>query len=149
MTKARATSVRVVRFVSVVSMMALVILSSSAFAKNGRDFAGFYKLGDASQHADTYTVTLTARVFNYSGVDVTNAQVVLRDSIQSQKNYGAFSGVTIADRGSIVLKGQTSIPLREYEGWRARGPLMEIEFTDASGRQMRQRVELIARPVGY
>ena len=104
--------------------------------------------GAASAPHCRIDATLAARVFNYSGADVNNAHVFLRDSLDSSRNYASFSGTTITDRGNVVLRTTISLPAREYDWWQKHGPVLEIHFRDGNGRPLRQRIELLAGPVG-
>ena len=44
-------------------------------AKDGRDFAGFYDISDVTDLGEEVKLTLTVRVFNYSGTDVFGAKI--------------------------------------------------------------------------
>jgi hypothetical protein len=130
-------------------MALAAFISTNARAKDGRDFAGFYQVESVSQQGQNYSLRLAVRVFNYFDADVANAQVVLHDSVQVQKQYATFSGNAITNHGNIVLKtAQISIPSREFQWWQKHGPPVQIEFKTPDGQNHLQNVELISRAVG-
>lgn len=125
------------------------LTSSAALAKNARDFAGFYQVDGVSRQGQNYSVNLSVRIFNYSGADVANAKVLLRDSVLIDKTYATFPATSLIDRGNVVLKTtHIAIPIREYERWQRRGPVLEIQFQSPDGKNRQEAIDLIARPVG-
>jgi hypothetical protein len=111
---------------------------------NNRDFAGTYSVSDASQSGDTWTLTFSAKVFNYSGADVSNATLRLVDPLLPNTVYATFTGISIPDRESAVVSSSVTIPAREYQSWQQGAPpRLTIEFTDASGAQRLETVELV------
>jgi len=137
-------------FLPFACLVGLAALSATgASAKDGRDFAGFYQVQSVSQQGQNYSLQLSVRIFNYSDADVANAQVVLQDSVQIQKQYATFSGNAITNHGNIVLKtAQISIPSHEFQWWQKHGPPIQIQFKTPDGQSHQANVELIARPVG-
>jgi hypothetical protein len=119
-----------------------------AVAAGGRDFAGFFKLNNINNTADPVTLTLTMRVFNYSGSDVTNATITLLGSVVPNQSYGRFVGVAIATGQSVTLSSRFSIPQREYQLWqKGQSPNMMAQFTDSAGNPARCKIELAPGPV--
>ena len=65
-------------------------------AANGRDFAGFYALTDAAPAGQNYTITFSARVFNYSGAAVTDATLLLRGCPSPAAPCNSFPNISIS-----------------------------------------------------
>ncbi len=133
------------------ALFCLIFLFSPLLAhgKNGRDFAGFYDVKDATDLGSEVQLTLLLRLFNYSDAEVADATLTLRDSLLRQKSYGSFPSVSVGDRQSVRLSGGFTIPHREYERWqRGAVPNLIIEFKDAAGKSIRRRIELVKMPLG-
>lgn len=132
--------------------LACVILLAlgTAAAKDGRDFAGFYEVSEVVEFVEEFQVTLTVRVFNYSGTEVNGATVMLEDSFLPGEPYGSFiTPVYFQDRASVRLSDRFTIPRREYEGWQeGRTPRLTIEFMDADGNTLRRPIELAPMLLG-
>ncbi len=129
----------------------LILLAvSTAAAKDGRDFAGFYEVSEVVEFVEEFQVTLTVRVFNYSGTEVDDATIMLEDSFLPGEPYGSFiTPVYFQDRASVRLSDRFTIPRREYEGWQeGRTPRLTIEFMDANGNTIRRPIELAQMPLG-
>ncbi len=129
----------------------LILLAvSTAAAKDGRDFAGFYEVSDVVEFVEEFQVTLTVRVFNYSGTDVNDAAITLEDSLLPGQTYGSFiTRVYILDRESVRVSDEFTIPRREYEHWQeGRIPSLIIEYMDANGNTIQRPIELAQMPLG-
>jgi len=114
-----------------------------AQAANGRDFAGFYTLSGASPSAGGYTLTFTARVFNYSGADVIDAAVLLRGCMPLSKGCASFQQINIDATRSVRLSAQVTVPGPLYDRWlKGGGPELIILFTNAKGEKQSERVDL-------
>jgi hypothetical protein len=121
----------------------LVGLAPRLAAVNGRDFAGTYSATNASQTGDTYTLTFSARVFNYSGEDIQNATLSLEDSVLPGQTYATFQGISIASRNYADVSSSVTIPAREFESWQQGAPpRLLIQFTDVNGNNRLEAVEL-------
>lgn len=115
-----------------------------AHSANGRDFAGFYTLTDAAQAGQNYTITFTARVFNYSGANVTDATLELRDCPSPAAPCSSFPNINIDTKRSVHLSTKITIPAAFYAHWQHSGrPELVIEFTTADGEKRLEHVELM------
>ena len=124
----------------------------SGQATGDPDFAGFYEVSNVVDQGSDVQITFAVRVFNYADYDVAGATVKLCDSNVSDVAYGTFSSVDIAQGQSVVLRGTITLPHQEFDSWQSTeaggGPHLWIEFTDAGGNPVRERVELVSAPVG-
>jgi len=115
----------------------------SAQAANGRDFAGFYTLGEGSPSTDGYTLTLTAKIFNYSGANVIDAALFVSGCIPPGKACANFEHVNIDATRSAHLSAQITVPGFLFERWQKGGrPELMIRFTNAKGEMQSERVDL-------
>ena len=132
---------------------ALVVLGGLAWAgpvwaENGAGFSGFYRYSDVSVSGDTASPTLRLRLVNHSGMDVSNATVLVRDPVIRGLNYGSFPNVNIPAGQTVLLSGAFQIPQREYQNWRlGRTPSLTIEYTDGAGKQVRRPIQIARDPV--
>lgn len=119
-----------------------------AHAVDGRDFAGVYQYARTADNGSLQQVSLSLRLFNYSGTDVTNATVALNGDAPAE-TYGSIAGVSISADAGVPVSGSFSIPAAEYESWQGGGvPRLSIEFTDAAGHQVYRIIELVPGPAG-
>ncbi len=124
---------------------------SPGHAVDGRDFAGFYDVTNPIDLGNgTEQVTLAVQVFNYSGVDVSNATITLRDTVDLGTDFGSYTGpISILQDNAVVLSGNFNISQDEYARWQNGGaPSLRIDYQDASGNPVRRQVEQTAGPVG-
>jgi hypothetical protein len=115
-----------------------------AAAADGRDFAGFCKLGEISDLGEEVSVPLTVRIHNYSDADVVAAEIILEDSLLPGEDLARFATVVdILDRESARASDTVTVPRREYEQWQqGASPQLRLQFTDSAGTTQRQPVEL-------
>jgi hypothetical protein len=132
--------------------------AARVLAKGAREFAGFYRILQATSQDDQVVVRISLRVFNYSEADVQDATISLTSSLPHppgaaeawEKEQPSFQGVVLrVNERQVVppLEGTFTVPAREYEGWlKGGGPHFVIDYQDASGRPQHRAIELIRRP---
>ena len=115
-------------------------------AKDGRDFAGFYKVLQVTDQVDEVQVKLSLQVFNYSSANVTEATIALQSSLPNP----SFDGVALnVNEHKIVppLVGTFKVSESDYAAWmKGTRPPFVIEFTDASGKVHQEAIELTRIP---
>ncbi|HZP63507.1 MAG TPA: hypothetical protein VFB28_08850 [Terriglobales bacterium] len=130
-------------------MLAIVLLTSlTSFAKDGRDFAGYFSVGDVSTDGDMVHLTLNLQVFNYSAVDVRQAVIKLHESGPGVAVDGAFRPIKLlANNHEIKLRQQLTVPRHEYERWQnGIKPSLFMVYQDAGGHHWERSIELSRRP---
>ena len=142
--KARgAIAGRIVLALLLVSATPLLLVALAVPATDGRDFAGTYKLAEVTDLAQEVRVTLTVRVFNYSGADVNDATINLEDALFPDTVYGRFEHVSIGDREGVRLEGVFIVARSEYDLWQVgSAPHLRIRFQDAAGKTVERLIEL-------
>lgn len=149
------------RYLGLLSL--LISLNLGAFAKDGRDFVGFYAVSnvrplgdspDTSLGADTTTrvkLTLTIRLFNYGDQgDIQQPVIELLGSEISPVVAGQFNSVkSLPSRHSAIVAGQFTVTRAEYQSWGQHGatPIVMVQYRGESGRIFTQKVQLIPRPM--
>jgi hypothetical protein len=129
------------------------------FAKGAREFAGFYRIVQATNlDDDNVEVRISLRVFNYSEADVQDATISLVSwrphapgaAEAWEKEQPSFQGVTLRvnERQAVPpLEGTFTVPAREYQQWlKGPGPHFVIDYQDASGKPQHRTIELMRRP---
>ena len=132
--------------------LSLVLAALAPFAAQsrarGRDFAGFYQVSGVTPQGNNYQLTFRARIFNYSGADISGATVSLVDPINPRIAYANFPGISISNRGNTVVSASITIPGSEYQRWRQGSqPQLLVGFVDSQGQHHIELVELARRPV--
>jgi hypothetical protein len=133
--------------------VALACLLATLFAlrlsgANGRDFAGFYQTSNVTQQGDSYQLTFKARVFNYSGADITGATFLLMRADQLGPAYATFPGISITKNQSTVVSSSIALSSRDYQAWqKGAPPRLFVQFTDSQGQNRREPVQLAWGPV--
>lgn len=121
--------------------------TTGANRDDGRDFAGIYEVATADESAGGVRLVFRFRLTNHSGEDVSGATVILSGATAGPP-VGALPGVSIPDRGSVVLGGEFTVPRVEYDVWRRDGaPEAAIEYQNAAGENLRRMVELSRIPI--
>ena len=127
-------------------------------AKNGRDFAGTYKIVKATEQGDMMEVKVSLRVVNYSEADVKGATISLRSSPKGsvmatetwEKEATPFTGVALnvnEHKKVAPLEGTFTVPAKEYQRWqKGFGPNFVIDYEDASGKTRHEQIELARMP---
>ena len=150
-TSGPATRGRRLHFLARLTMLALLALfaTTPALAGNGRDFAGFYHYEKTADVGDTKQMTLSLRLFNYSGANVADAVVMLEGQLPLGETYGSIAGVYVDDGASGPVTGTFAIPDADYQRWQAGAlPHLRIEYTDSNGNRVRRPIELIPALMG-
>jgi hypothetical protein len=127
-----------------------VALIVPANAQDGRDFSALYDLGSAHPVDSTHvSVQLYLSLQNHGATGVRNTTIFLvQPSLLETDSAQVADGVTVAHRAVARVSGTLTIDAQEYQRWK-RGqwaPLLFIRITDAQGRQIDRRVELVRRP---
>jgi hypothetical protein len=143
--------------VAVVAFLA-VLGATRVAAKGAREFAGFYRIVQATNQDGKVEVRISLRVFNYSGADVQDATISLTSSLPHplgaaeawEKEQPSFQGVALRVNEHQVLpplEATFTVPAREYERWlKGAGPRFVIDYQDASGKPQHRTIELMRRP---
>jgi hypothetical protein len=144
-------------FVMVVACLA-AIGAAQLLAKGAREFAGFYRILQATNQGDQVEVRISLRVFNYSEADVIDATIRLVSSLPHppgaaeawEKEQPSFQGVVLrVNERRVVppLEGTFIVPAREYEQWlKGVPPRFVIDYQDAAGKPHHRAIELMRRP---
>jgi hypothetical protein len=127
-------------------------------AKGAREFAGFYRIVQATNLDDQVEVRISLRIFNYSEADVQDATIRLASSLPHAPGAGeawekaqpCFERVTLrVNERQVVppLEATFTVPAREYERWlKGAGPHFVIDYGDAAGKPQHRAIELMRRP---
>ena len=136
----------------VVSSLFIALLlygTGSALAENGRDFAGSYAVTNETDWGEDVSLTLSLRIVNYSGADVTDALLTLDDPLFLDEVYADLGVIDVAYRRQVVVSKDIVLPFEEYQRWReGQPPQVQLEYLTADGNPARRPVELMAMPLG-
>ena len=117
-------------------------------AENGRNFAGYYQLHNASTQGSFVTVKLSVKLFNYSGADLNDATISLSNPVPepalgNADFQGSFDGVSVRYRRFVNLEGSFTVPDSEYHQWqKGASPNLTVTYVDEAGRETHDKVEL-------
>lgn len=137
-------------FAAGVSLAILLLGTTTATAKDGRDFAGVYGFTDVQEHGDMVSLTLHLRLFNNSEADIKGAIVTLMEGPTGVGLRGAFPTVKVWRKNQDVkLSQQFTIPKREYEDWLRppAQPNVVVIYQDANGQTWEKGAQMRPRPV--
>ena len=109
----------------------------SAWAENGRDFAGQYTLTDVVSSNGAVSAMLTVRIVNYSGRDIQGARVLLAGTPTP-----IADNVGLANHANQWIRVAVTVSTRELAHWRS-GPHLTVEYREIDGSLSRRAVELI------
>ncbi|MFN7997154.1 MAG: hypothetical protein U0Q18_26300 [Bryobacteraceae bacterium] len=129
--------------------MMLVVLASSLAAGNGRNFAGFYHLSNVQSDGEQVQANMTMRLFNYSGSDLHNVAITVRELPPGNQILAKFPLVDIwLDKSDVVIQTHLAISREEFLKWNGRTqPPVFIVFKDESGREFHHTAQVTSHPV--
>ena len=132
---------------SVIILLAIMMncWALPSLAENGQDFAGVFSITDMVDAVDEVTVSLSLKIFNNSGADVTNATVGIEQFPPGAPLYEFPSHVDI-DYGAhiTVTEPVLVIPRTVYEHWgQGAIPLVTLRHFDEEGNQRSTVVDLL------
>ena len=129
--------------VAAATLVSSMILAVTAFAKDGREFAGFYCVTSVTEQDSQVQVNLNLQLFNYTGTDLKNVTISVREA-PGTATYGSFAPVTLwRDGHDIILSRQFNIPRQEFERWSAsRQPHVYVEFKDSADQEWSYTAQL-------
>src|SRR4051812_27473350 len=131
-------------------LLAMMLMAVFFVAKDGRGFAGYYNLGEATEQGEQVQGTLRVRGFNYSGADVKQAMVVLHHPA-GLNVYSVSKPIRLlpALKDAKVAQ-QVTVPRHVYELWQKGGtPDVSIVYQDAQGTRIEKSVQVAPRPTAY
>jgi hypothetical protein len=121
-----------------------VALLANASTNVGRPFLGEYSIQQATQ-ADSkhFAVTVTLRIWNYSGKSVVAASAELRNAEPSPTLIGQFDvPYNALDRGQQKLTGTFKVPIREWQSWKSGAlPNFVLRYTNGSGTRVSRPID--------
>jgi hypothetical protein len=125
------------------------LAGTAAIARNGRDFAGFYDLAGIEDRGSAVEVTLVLQLYNYSGADVRQAIVMLRELPPATRTLATFASIPVwRDGTALVIHRQVTMPREEFLQWRGHSqPNLFVVNRDESAREWQRRVQLSAHPI--
>ena len=127
--------------------LAIAWLSTAAFAKDGRDFAGFYSLTNAIVDGDQVRVTLSLRLSNYSGADLKDASIAVRAAFPATEIVGTYSPIDMwRDGADQAFAIHLTVPRGEYQTWDERHqPAIIIINRNEEGRELQRAAQVSRR----
>jgi hypothetical protein len=134
----------------VCALLAVLFSTVLALAVDGRDFAGYYNVADASDQGSLVQLTLRVRVFNYSGQDLRQAVVVLHHPAGTGI-YGVCKPIKLLPAlKDGKISEQVTVPKHVYEQWqKGNAPEVSIVYVDAQGTRWEKNIQVAPRPVSY
>ena len=104
---------------AILALATVVTLSvTPAFAKDGRDFSGYYAISNPQDAGDKVTFTLTVQLFNNSDADLKQPVVALMESRPGGGPVGGFGPVKLMKKGlDVTVAHEFSVSKVEYERW--------------------------------
>jgi hypothetical protein len=131
---------------------ALVVLLLAAaihsFAKDGRDFAGSYRITQATPHEDQMILTFEARLQNNSGADLKQAVVTIHPSRPAPAPLAQFQPVKAwKNHAHVTLTQQLTVSKFEYDRWlKGSQPALMVIYHDANGQRWERFAQVSRRP---
>jgi hypothetical protein len=123
-------------------------LSTLSFAKDGRDFAGSYRITHATELNDQMVLTFEARLQNNSGADLKQAVVTIRPSRPAPAPLAQFQPVkTWRNHADVTLTQQLTVSKLEYDRWlKGSQPALMVIYHDAAGQRWERFAQVSRRP---
>jgi hypothetical protein len=123
----------------------LLLITVTALAKDGRDFAGFYKVSHAKIQGDHVLVTLNLQVNDVGVAELSHAVVALRQNagLQVVGTSKLIGPMHLHDH--VNLSQQFTVSRHEYDSWQTGGkPDFSIIYR-ANGKTLEQSFQVSRR----
>lgn len=118
-------------------------LSVPSLARYGRDFAGTYQVTNVSGTATSVHLTLTVKIVNYSGANISNGAVALYDQQPKPAPLGGYPAIPLfQSRQMVTLTGQFDVPRAEYEHWKIGGQPNLLFLSQGNGMVRMRSIQL-------
>ena len=131
-------------------VLAALLLTLSASANRGRDFAGYFDFSGVHEQGDLVQVTLHLKLFNHGDADARSVIVTLVDSSPAMTFRGNFRPVKVwKSQHFIEMKQEFTITKREFAEWNAAPaqPNLIILFQDEKGKSFQMGAQISRRPL--
>ncbi len=123
----------VLRVLWVLSLM-LTCLIPAAISAQRSDFPATYRITDVSEEENQVELTLSLTVHNYSGGEIRNCGIVLKQSDPLSTPIGTFDLIEVfPSYQDITVSHAFTVPRSEYARWeRGAEPRLDILLPDGS-----------------
>ena len=131
--------------------LALLLGPPSTHAQR-RDFAASYQLTNIEEAGSSVSLTITLKLFNYSGAEIRNGAVVLCDSSgdlqPNRKAIDAFDLIeSLPAYRATTLRHRFTVPSSEYARWKQGGePELVFLKPDSEGNAHEVHIDLRREP---
>ena len=132
----------------IVAIATLLLGMGAADAKDGRDFAGFYSVTNVTNLNDQVRATVNLQLCNYSGADLKEAAVRLRETFPGTAVLGTYTPIQLWRNGSdAAFSLHVTVPRDEYQRWSTRRqPNVVVVYRDDQGREWQRAAQISRRP---
>jgi|HubBroStandDraft_2_1064218.scaffolds.fasta_scaffold00529_8 hypothetical protein len=123
----------------------LLLTTVTALAKDGRDFAGFYKVSHARIQGDQVHLTLNLQIHNNGDADATHAVITLRQNTGFDVVGSTRPIALVRLHDHVNVSQQFTVSRREYEKWHnGSQPGLSITYR-ANGKTWERPMQMAAR----
>jgi hypothetical protein len=125
-------------------LLTILLSTVLASAKNGRDFAGHYKVSSAVEQGDQMVVTFRFQIFNHSDADLKGAVVKLHSQEPGLAEAQLSRPVKLwKNHGEVRLTQQFTVSKREFERWsHGSQPALFVVYRDGQGQRWERFVQM-------
>jgi hypothetical protein len=131
-------------------LLAALLLTLSASANRGSDFAGYFDVSGVHEQGDLVQVTLHLKLFNHGDADARSVIVTLMDSSPAMTLRGNFPPVKVwRSQHFIEMNQEFTVSKREFAQWMAppAQPNLVILFQDEKGKSWQVGAQISQRPL--
>ena len=121
----------------------LLLSTVTTFAKDGRDFIGFYNVSHVTRQGNDMHLTLNLKVQNFSNAAVRNAVITLRQNSAITLVGQSAPIKSLPNHASVKISQDFTVSRTEYETWRqGNQPAVFIIYRNAHGTQLEHFIQL-------
>jgi hypothetical protein len=126
------------------TVLCFFAVSGSSLLAGDVHLVARYDLEASQVEPDRASAALHLRLINPTSQPLVNLELAIADSLFVGEYLATFRAVTIPPGGTVDIERDITMPLREYELWRAGGrPKLYLITTDEEGVTHPQRIELL------
>lgn len=123
----------------------LLLTTFTAFAKDGRDFFGYYSVENVVEKGGFVQLTLNLQISNYGDVDVKHAVVMLRENTGLNLVGTTRPIKLLRQRGTASVSQRFTISRTEYNTWHAASQPTALIVYQANGHLWTRGIQLAPR----
>lgn len=123
-------------------VVAWLLAPIPGYTNEDRPFIAIYELINPISQGTDITVTLRVRVFNNGSRIVNNGTAFVVFENASGVHQETITDLNLPADGNLLILREIAVPVTVFLKWQEENPDLRMEYQDAEGNTVRQKIEL-------